>query len=85
VLLGLLPAGIAARKGYSFRAWWFFGTAVFVVALPAAIAIELHPHPAGPTSRRCPFCATVLREGVVVCRRCGWDIPPLDNVVEQSP
>jgi cytochrome c-type biogenesis protein len=40
VILGLLPAYIAHRKGRSFYDWWFFGTALFPVALPAAVLIK---------------------------------------------
>jgi cytochrome c-type biogenesis protein len=40
IILGLLPAYIAHRKGRSFYDWWFFGTALFPIALPAAVLIE---------------------------------------------
>ena len=32
--LGLIPAAIASGKGHSFGAWWLFGAALFIVALP---------------------------------------------------
>ncbi len=32
-LLGLIPAGIAKNKGYSFGAWWLYGWMLFIVAL----------------------------------------------------
>jgi predicted RNA-binding Zn-ribbon protein involved in translation (DUF1610 family) len=38
-LLGIIPATIAAKKGHNFFAWWFFGAAMFIVALPAAIVV----------------------------------------------
>ena len=31
--LGLIPANIAKRKGYSFGLWWFYGWALFIVAI----------------------------------------------------
>jgi predicted lysophospholipase L1 biosynthesis ABC-type transport system permease subunit len=37
ILIGILPAAIAHRKGGSFFGWWGFGAALFIVALPAAI------------------------------------------------
>jgi len=37
VILGIIPAAIAKNKGYSFALWWFFGTLLFIVALPAAL------------------------------------------------
>ncbi|HYY78245.1 MAG TPA: hypothetical protein VFD04_03560 [Actinomycetes bacterium] len=40
VLIGLLPATIARRKGRDFLAWWFFGAMMFVFALPAALLLR---------------------------------------------
>jgi hypothetical protein len=40
VLVGLLPATIARRKGRDFLAWWFFGAMMFVLALPAALLLR---------------------------------------------
>ena len=39
-LLGLIPATIARRKGRNFYDWWFFGAALFLVALPASLLIK---------------------------------------------
>jgi hypothetical protein len=46
-LIGLAPATIAHRKGRDFLAWWFFGTMLFVAALPAALL--LRPAGLGPS------------------------------------
>jgi len=35
-LLGLLPSSIARSKGHNFMAWWMYGAALFIVALPHA-------------------------------------------------
>jgi hypothetical protein len=40
VLLGLLPAAIAQSKGKSFVAWWLYGAALFIVALPHALMLK---------------------------------------------
>ena len=40
VLVGLVPATIARRKGRDFLAWWFFGAMMFVLALPAALLLR---------------------------------------------
>ncbi|MBE0409967.1 MAG: cytochrome c biogenesis protein CcdA [Anaerolineales bacterium] len=40
VLLGLIPAWIASKKGRNFFDWWFFGTALFPIALPYALKIK---------------------------------------------
>jgi hypothetical protein len=49
VLLGFIPATIASGKGHSFVAWWLFGVALFVVALPCAIFLK--PAMAGGSRR----------------------------------
>ncbi len=40
VILGLIPAYLAQKKGRNFYDWWFFGSALLPIALPAAILIE---------------------------------------------
>ena len=67
MLLGLIPAAIAHRWGKSFFAWWFFGAALFAVALPAAIlskpdADSLEkPELETGRSKECPFCAETIK------------------------
>lgn len=51
--LGLIPANIAKKKGYSFGLWWFYGWMLFIVAI---IHVSLIPdknvqqQPIRPTS-----------------------------------
>lgn len=45
VLLGLIPAFIARRKGRNFYDWWFFGAALF----PVALVMALSPKPENKT------------------------------------
>ncbi len=40
ILLGLIPAAIASKKGRNFFDWWFFGASLFPIALPAALLIK---------------------------------------------
>lgn len=40
VLLGLIPAKIASKKGHNFLLWWIFGVTLFIVALPLAILLK---------------------------------------------
>lgn len=40
VLIGLIPAFIAQRKGKSFLLWWFYGAMLFIVALPHSLWIK---------------------------------------------
>ena len=40
IILGLIPAFIAQRKGRKFRDWWLFGFGLFPVALPMSFFIK---------------------------------------------
>ncbi|CAA2144919.1 hypothetical protein [Methylobacterium bullatum] len=39
-LIVLIPAFIAQKKGQSFALWWFYGAALFIVALPHALIMK---------------------------------------------
>ena len=87
VLLGLIPAAIAQKKGQDFVVWWLFGAALFIVALPAAILLK--PDIAEIERRqleeeamkRCPYCAELVKREAKVCKHCGrvLTVPPQPN------
>ncbi|PFG10696.1 Ltp family lipoprotein [Marinobacter sp. LV10MA510-1] len=52
VLLGLIPAAIASKKGRSFSTWWFFGALLFIVALPMALMMKSEDEAATSGSKR---------------------------------
>ena len=78
-VIGLIPAAIAQSKGYSFVLWWFFGTFLFVVALPAALLMKpdtavLERSQLSRGMKKCPFCAELIKLEANVCKHCGREL-----------
>ena len=40
ILLGLIPASIAKKKGRSFIGFWIYGALFFIIALPHALLLK---------------------------------------------
>jgi hypothetical protein len=40
ICMGVLPASIAQSKGRNFLAWWIYGAALFIIALPHSLLIK---------------------------------------------
>jgi hypothetical protein len=80
VLLGLIPAVIASRKGRSFALWWFFGAVIFIAALPMAILMKSEDQQTqGSSLRKCPKCAEPIQPDASLCKHCRAEIVPLTN------
>ena len=79
VLIGLVPAMIAAKKGRNFAIWWIYGSLIFIVALPHALlarglneSVDAQQQAAGNV--KCPHCAEWIRPEAKVCKHCGRDV-----------
>ena len=63
VLLGLIPAFIAQRKGRNFYDWWFFGAALFPVALVMALSKKPESDPDEKSDEAAAFVDTKVSQG----------------------
>jgi hypothetical protein len=73
LLLGIVPAVIAKRKGRNFMAWWLFGCLLLIVALPYSLLLEQRET---GSLKRCLFCREFVKRGALVCKHCGREVLP---------
>ncbi|MBM3298038.1 MAG: zinc ribbon domain-containing protein [Candidatus Aminicenantes bacterium] len=79
-LLGLIPANIAKKKGYSFGLWWLFGFLFFILALIIALVMKSKTAPGlqavadvqatPPGMVKCPHCQSNIVPQAAVCPYC---------------
>ncbi len=85
VLLGLIPAYIAKRKGRSFGLWWLYGAAVLIIAVPHSLLIKTNPDAiekrlSAEGMKKCPYCGESIEQDSSICRFCGRSLvsePPV--------
>jgi hypothetical protein len=82
VLLGLaIVVGIAASVRGRNGVGWFF-LAVVITPLIAGLLVLVLPD--ANYSRKCPFCAELVRREAVVCKHCGRDLPPDRDIADEA-
>lgn len=74
IIIGLIPALIAQGKGKSFIAWWIYGAAIFIIALPHSLIMK-------GDRKQCPKCKEYIDPNAVKCPKCQTDFslpqPPI--------
>jgi len=88
ILLGLAPAFIANSKGRSFGLWWFYGAAIFIVALPHSLIIkasteDIERAQLDQGMKKCLHCAEFIKGDANVCRYCSRDVEAIPQVPNQ--
>lgn len=70
MLLGIIPAMIASKKGYSFLSWYLYGVLLFIIALAHALLVK------DKDARTCPYCAETVKAAAKICKHCHKEIGP---------
>jgi hypothetical protein len=89
VLLGLIPAYIAKRKGRSFGLWWLYGAAILIIALPHSLLIKpdsaaLERRLSAEGMKKCPYCGESIEQDSSICRFCGRSLDPPLTAAEHT-
>lgn len=71
-IAGIVGGIIAGRKGRS-PVWWFILCALFplliivIIALPPTVSIGY--------TKKCLYCAEIIKADAIVCKHCGRELP----------
>jgi hypothetical protein len=84
LLLGIVTATIARKKGHSFVVWWLFGTVLFIAALPMILVMQPKADFRGIGIKHCPYCGTVMGTSVMKCPKCRRSQPEIGAATEAS-
>ena len=68
LVLALIPATIAKKKGENFIGWYIYGVLLWIVALIHSIVMK------DKSGRQCPMCKEWIKEEAIVCKHCNTNI-----------